>query len=116
MAVRLGQQGHAVGADLVGRVAVGRDAVGADDDLVHQAFSHQQRAGVVAGHGHVHAVPGKLVGGQARALKEGPGLVGHHGNPLARLLAGVDHAERRAVASGGQRARVAVGHDPVAVL
>ena len=42
-AVLLGEDGDAVGADLVGDVAVGGDAVGADDDGLDAALAHEVR-------------------------------------------------------------------------
>ena len=80
-----GQDGHAVGADLVGGVAVGRDAVRPDNDLLHHARAHEERAGVVAGHRHRDAVLVQLLGRQPGALQERPGLVGDHLDLLALL-------------------------------
>src|SRR6266702_3237976 len=46
--VLLCEDGHAVGADLVGDVAVGGDAVGADDDGLDAALAHERGGQVVA--------------------------------------------------------------------
>ena len=60
-AVLFGEDGDAVGADLVGDVAVGGDAVGADDDGLDAALAHERGGHVVAedGGGDVvlHAAP-----------------------------------------------------------
>ncbi|MBR4747780.1 MAG: S-methyl-5-thioribose-1-phosphate isomerase, partial [Desulfovibrio sp.] len=65
-----GQQRHAKGAYLVGRVAVGRDAVCADHHALDKAPAHEQGAGVVAGDRHRNAVLGELPGGEPRPQQE----------------------------------------------
>ena len=57
----------------------------------------------------------QLIGGEARTLQKGPGLVGDDGDLLALRNRRTDGRKGRAVASGGQRPGVAVGHDRVAV-
>src|SRR4029077_1150039 len=104
--VVVGQDGDGVGADLVGGVAVGRDAVGADHDAVDEALGHQGAGAAVR-----HQVEGdaellQLPGGEPRALQERPGLVHPDLPEVAVAPGGLDHAERRAVAGGGERAGV----------
>ena len=108
-AVLFGQNGDRVGADFVGHVAVGGDAVGADYDGSDFALLHHGSGHVVGDYGRGNAVFHQLPGGQARALQEGTRLVGVDVNLLALFDGGADHAERGAVAGGGQRSGVAVG-------
>ena len=110
-AVLLGEDGDAVGADLVGDVAVGGDAVGADDDGLDLALAHEAAGHVVADDRDGDAVLHQLPGGEARALEEGAGLVGVDVDLVAALDGGADDAERGAVAAGGEGAGVAVGED-----
>ena len=110
-AVRLGQDGERVGADLVGGVAVGGDPVGADDDGVDLARRMKWPAmlSVISGHGD--AVLLQLPGGEPGALQAGAGLVGEHVRVACPARGGADDAERGAVAGGRERAGVAVGED-----
>ena len=107
-AVRVREDRHAVGPDLVGRVAVGGNAVGADDDHVHASGGHHRGGHVVGDHGSRDAVLHEFPGRQARALQERPRLVGKHLHALPRLDRTAHDPECRAVAGGGQRAGVAV--------
>jgi hypothetical protein len=66
--VLAGEDGHHVGADLVGRVAVGGDAVCADDDAVDLAALHDVPGHVVGDDGDGNLVLLQLPRGQARAL------------------------------------------------
>ena len=108
-----GQQGDAVGADLVGRVAVGGDPVGADDDQLDLALLHHLGGHVVADQGDGDAPPLQLPGGQPGPLEQRPGLVGEDVERLALLVGGEDHGQGRAVVGRGQAAGVAVGQDPL---
>ena len=56
--------------------------------------------------------PSQLPHGQPRALQQRARLAGEHPHCAAPAQLGHD-AERRALAAGGQRARVAVGEDPL---
>ena len=56
----------------------------------------------------LHQLPRRQPG----ALQERPRLVGEHRDLLALLRGGANHAERRAVTGGRQRAGVAVREDP----
>ena len=82
-AVFFGQDGHRVGADLVGHVAVGGNAVSADDDGSDLALLHHRSRHVVGDDGRGNAVFHQFPGGQARALQEGTRLVGVDVNLLA---------------------------------
>jgi hypothetical protein len=108
-AVLLGQDGHVVGADLVGEVAVGGDAVRAHDNGLDLAGAHQAGGHVVADDGGGNAVGHQLPRREPRALQKGPRLVGVDVDLFALLHGSADHAQRRAVAAGGQCAGVAVG-------
>ncbi len=110
-AVLLGEDGHAVGADLVGHVAVGGDAIGADDHQVDARQAHHRRGHVVGDDRGVDPVLDQLPGREPRALQERPRLVGEHRHLLAAFGGGADDAERGAVAGRGQRPGVAVGED-----
>ena len=110
-AVFFGEDGDAVGADLVGDVAVGGDAVGADDDGLDAALAHEVGGHVVAEDGGGDVVLHELPGGEARALEEGAGLVGEDVDLVAALDGGADDAEGGAVAAGGECSGVAVGED-----
>ena len=112
--VRLGEQGHAVGADLVGGVAVGGDPIGADDDRLDLAFLHDLGGHVVADQGDRDAAVLQFPGGEPGTLEQRPGLVGEDVDRLALLVGREDHGERRAVVGRGQAAGVAVGQDAVA--
>ena len=74
--VLAGEDGEAVGADLVGGVAVGGDAVCADDDGVDAALLHEVGGHVVAEDGGGDGVLHELPGGEAGALEVGSGFVG----------------------------------------
>ena len=104
-----------VGADLVGGVAVGGDAVGADHHEVDVAGAHQRTGHALGDDRGVDAVAHQLPRGQPGPLQERTRLVGEDRDALALLDRGADHAERRAVAGGGQRAGVAVGQHARAV-
>ena len=70
-----GDDGDAVGSDLVGDVAVGGDAVGTDDDGVDLALAHEAGGHVVAEDGGGDVVVHQLPRGETRALEEGAGFV-----------------------------------------
>ncbi len=70
------QHGHAVGADLVRRVAVGRNAIGADDDEIDLPLPHQRPGHVVGDHGRLNAVADQFPGREPRALQKRARLVG----------------------------------------
>ncbi len=74
-----------------------------------RAGAHEAGGHVVADHGGRNAVGHQLPGGEARALQKGPRLIGEDVNVLALLDGRANHAQRRSVAAGGQRAGVAVG-------
>jgi len=61
-AVGPGEDGDAVGADLVGHVAVGGDPVGPGDDQIDPARLHQRADHAVAQQGDVETGPLKLPG------------------------------------------------------
>ncbi len=110
-AMGTGQQGHAVGADLVGRVAIGRDPVGSDDDFLDLAFPHHLRGHVVADQGDRDSTPLQLPGGQPGSLKKRPCFVGEDAQVLSLLMGREYHGERCAIVRRGQAAGVAVGQD-----
>ena len=109
------QHGHAVGADLVGRVAVGGDAVGARDDGLHPPLPHHLGGHAVADQRHVDPPLLQFPGGQPGALQQRPGFVGVDVERLARLGGGEEHGQRRAVVGSGQSAGVAVGQHALPV-
>ena len=109
--VFFGEDGYAVGADLVRDVAVGGDTVGSDDDGLDAALAHEGGGHVVAEDGGGDVVLHELPGGEAGSLKEGAGLVGEDVDLVAALDGGTDDAEGRAVAAGGEGAGVAMGED-----
>src|SRR6185369_11972004 len=74
--VVLGQDGQAVGADLVGHVALGGDAVRAHDDHLDLARLHQRGGRAVGDEGVGDLGVLQLEGRQTGALQVGPGLVG----------------------------------------
>ncbi len=111
-AVRLRHHRDGVRADLVRDVAVRGDAIGADHDEIHVAAAHQRTGHAVGDDGRRHAVAHQLPRGEPRALQERPRLVGKHLGHLALLGGRANHAERGAVSSGRERARVAVGQNP----
>jgi hypothetical protein len=110
-AVLFGEDGDAVGADLVGDVAVGGDAVSSDDDGLDAAPTHERRGHVVAEDSGGDVVLHELPCGEAGALKEWAGLVGEDVDLVAALDGGADDAEGSAVAAGGEGAGVAVSED-----
>ena len=108
-AVRLGQERHAVGADLVGGVAVGGDAVGADDHGVRP----RPAAIIAAAMLSVMSVVSMPSLDSSQAVSRAPWRNGRVSSAktrdrLAGLDGAADHAERGAVAGRGQRAGVAV--------
>ncbi len=109
------EDGHGVGADLVGSVAVGGDAIGADDDEIDVPGAHQRSGHALGDDRGVDAVAHQLPGGQPRALEKRSRLVGDDGNLLALLDGCANDAERRSVAGGRERAGVAVRQHPRAV-
>ena len=109
----VGQNGDAVGADLVGGVAVGGDPVGPDDDHLNLAFPHHLGGHVVADQSDGDAAALELPGGQPGTLEQRPGLVGKDMHGRALLMGGEDHGEGGAVIGGCQAAGVAVRQNAV---
>ena len=105
------EDGHGVGADLVGGVAVGGDPIGADDHQIDPALPHEGSGHVVRDDRRLNAVPDELPRGQARALEKRARLVREHGDLLAGFDSAANDAQRRAVPGGRERARVAVRQD-----
>ncbi len=105
------EHGHAVGANLVGRVAIGRNAIGADNDEVHLALPHQRARHVVGDDGGVDAVAHEFPCGEPGSLQKRPRLVSEHNDCLALLDGTANDTERRAVAGRGQCAGIAVRQD-----
>ncbi len=112
----VGQDRHAVSADLVGGVAVGGDAVRPQDDQVHLPLVHQGGRGPVGDEGVGNPQLAQLPGGEPGPLEEGPGFVHPHGKALAGLPGGPHDPQGGAVGPGGQGPGVAVGQHPVAVV
>ena len=110
-AVLLREDCDSVGADFVGDVAVGGDTVRSDDDGLDFALAHEAGSHVVAKDGGGNAVVHELPRGEAGALQERPRFIGVDMDLVALLDGGADDAERRAVATGGQGAGIAVGED-----
>ena len=110
-AVLFGEDGDAVGTDLVGGIAVGGDSVGSDDDCLDAALLHQMGAHVVAEDGGGDVVLEEFPGGEACALEEGTGLVCEDVDVVAGFDGGADDSEGGAVAAGGEGSGVAVGED-----
>ncbi len=106
--VLCGENGEAVGADLVGGVAVGADPVRSDDDGVDPAVPHDTGRHVVRDERRGHAREPKLPRREATTLVDRPRLVDPHVLDLAVLVRGEDHAERGPEVDGRKRARVAV--------
>ena len=113
-AVLFGEDGYGVGADFVGHVSVGGDAVGAYYDGSDFALLHHGSGHVVGDDGGGDAVFHQFPGGEARALQKGARLVGVDVNLLACFDGRADHAERGAVAGGGERSGIAVGEHAAA--
>ena len=88
-----GEDGDAVGADLVGGVAVGGDAVRADDHGLDAALRHKVGGHVVAENGGGDVVLHELPGGEAGTLEVGAGLVGEDVEFMACFDGGTDDAE-----------------------
>jgi hypothetical protein len=109
--VLFGEDGYAVGADLVGNIAVGGDAVGSDDDGLDAALAHEGCGHVVAEDCGGDVVLHELPCGEAGALKEGTGLVGEDVDFVAVLDGGTDDAESSAVTAGSKGAGVAMSED-----
>ena len=105
------EHGDRIGADLVRDVAVRRGPVGADDDAVDRARLHEMPDHVVGEERRRDVVLLQLPRRQPRPLEKRPRLAAEDVDPLVGFDRGADHAERRAVAGGGERARVAVGED-----
>src|SRR5437016_4763173 len=99
-----------IGADLVRDVAVRRGAIGANDHAAHATALHHVPRHVVGDDGDRDVVLLELPCREPRALKERTRLARDHLDALPVLDGGADDAEGRAVAGGGERARVAVGH------
>ena len=110
------QQGNAIGADLVGRVAVGGNAVGPHHHRLHKPLAHEERAGIVAGDGNGDIVLVQFPGREARALEEGPRFIGNNLDAFALLHSAANNPKRRAIARSGQSASIAVGEHGVAVF
>ncbi len=104
-----GKDGDAVGSDLVGNVAVGGDAVGTDDDGLDATLTHEAPGHVVAKDGGGDAVGHQFPCGEAGSLKEGTSFVGEDVDFLTALDGSANDAQGSAIATGGQRAGVAVG-------
>ena len=104
----LRQHRHRIGADLVGDVAVRGNAISADHHEIDLTPAHQESRRIIGDQRHRDTVLREFPCGQPRALQERTGLVGKHADLLARLDRRANHAQRRAVAGGGERARIAV--------
>ena len=92
-AVFFGEDGYAVGADLVRDVAVGGDTVGSDDDGLNTALAHERGGHVVAEDCGRDVVLHEFPSGEAGSLKEGAGLVGEDVDLVAALDGGANDAE-----------------------
>ena len=90
--VLFGEDGYAVGADLVGDVSVSGDAVCADDDGLDAALAHEGGGHVVAEDGGGDVVLHELPCGETGALEEGTGLVGEDVDLVAALDCRPDHS------------------------
>ena len=106
--VLLREDGQRIRADLVRDVSVRGDAVGADDDGLDGPAREEVPGHRVGDQLHGDPVAGELPGRQARALEEGAGLAGQHADRLSGLDRAADDPERRSVARGRERSRVAV--------
>ena len=102
--------------DLVGRIAVGRHPVAAHETGLHPTLLHHDARHVVADQRHIDPRAVELVARQARPLQKRPRFVGVDVEAHAALVTQKQGAERRAVGTRGQRARIAVGDEPPAVL
>ena len=100
--------GEPVRADLVRDVAVGRDPVGAGDHRIDLAGPHERRGCSVHDHGERDAQRLELPRGQPLALQQRPRLVDPDVLDEPRLPGCAHRAERRPVATGRERAGVAV--------
>ena len=110
-----GENGQPVGADFVGYVPVTSDAVSTHYAAVNRLIPQHDRSRIVADDLDVDATLHQLPRRQPRALKQGAGFVGKHGDFLTRLLGCIDDPQGRAVVSRGQAAGVAVGDDLAAI-
>ena len=110
------QNGHAAGADFVGRVPVGGDPVAAHKAGLDPAVFHDHGGHVVADQRYVHPGPVELIAGEPGPLEQGPGFVGKDADMEAPLRRQEKGPLGGAVAGGGQRPGVAVGEDAVPLL
>lgn len=107
--VVLGEHGQTVRADLVRKVAVARYAVGAHQHAVHLAVAHQRGRHAVSDERVGDLLATQLVRGEPPALQQRARLVHVHVDGSSAPVCMPDHAQRRAAAWRGQRARVAIG-------
>ena len=110
------QHGYHVGADLVGHIAVGRHTIRPHDDRIDLSSAHQEAGHVVGDQGDGDVFLNHFPGRQPRALQERAGFIGDHLDALAGFNSGADDAERRAMATRGQRARVAMREHARAIV
>ena len=97
-----------VGADFIRHVAVGGDAVGSDDDGVDGAAPHERPRRRIRDEARLYPFAPQLPRGEARALQQRAGFCGVNAlQPVLRPRR-ADDSERRPVAAGRKRARVAV--------
>ncbi len=111
--VRLSQEGDAISADLVGRIAVGGDPIRSDDDDVNLSLLHHLGGHVVADENRVDAALVQFPSGESRSLKERPSFIGKDPKAPASLGGGEENGQGGAVVGRGQSAGVAVGQDAV---
>src|SRR5262249_27485265 len=110
-AVFLGENGDLISADFIRGVAVGGDAVGTGHDRSNLPGFEEVADHVVGDEREGNAAFVELPSGEARALQV-RARFGHEHVEVAALLDGdADDPESGADATGGEGARVALGHD-----
>ena len=101
-------QRHAIGADLVGSIAVGGNSVSTHDNGVHALGVHRPGSHIVGNQRHRDAILVQLKGCQACSLQQRPCFVSIHTLQLALLPGAAYNSQRRAPATGGKCASVAM--------
>ena len=112
----MAEEGHGVGADLVGHIAVGGNAVRPHDGQLNLTLGQEPAGHVVRDQSRRGCRPAQLPGRQPGPLEERAGFVHKDMHFFARVLRRADHPEGRPQSDRGQGAGVAVMNDGIAIV
>lgn len=109
------EHGHPVSTDLVGEVSVGCHPIGADEHPLYPPQTHHHGRHRVRDHRVGDPRPTKFPSREPCTLEKRTGFVDEDMDALALGPSPGDHREGAARAHGGQRTRVAVREQPIAI-